>query len=277
MPIGAPTIAATTAPVPAPIAPVLTARHPGVTPQPARASDVIISPAAKAPERVIYSSLFVDQQLPKRVGLRPLLRAKLSHGAAVAENQLWAQELTFDERPPMTLGNAAAAQVVSRLPPSGRARPRRDGRALRRRDDRPGLARGLFAHTAGAEGWIWSLAEPSYKRPFWAVRSAPPDFRISHFARAGGMSLALFLLWCSTCRGRFGAPKSIPDNSRFGEFISRFGSKNSRLVCHGNSLLTDWSSLYFCRQKVPETANRREFPVIFPVRGNSAARPTALD
>ncbi len=72
---------------------------------------MIISPAAKAPERVIYSSLFVDQQLPKRVGLRLLLRAKLSHGAAVAENQLWAQELTFDERPPMTLGNAAAAHV----------------------------------------------------------------------------------------------------------------------------------------------------------------------
>ena len=40
-----------------------------------------------------------------------MLRAKLSHGAAVAENQLWAQELTFDERPPMTLGNAAATRV----------------------------------------------------------------------------------------------------------------------------------------------------------------------
>ena len=35
----------------------------------------------------------------------------MSYGAAVAENQLWAQELTFDERPPTTLGNAAAARV----------------------------------------------------------------------------------------------------------------------------------------------------------------------
>jgi hypothetical protein len=91
------------------------------------------------------------------------------------------------------------------------------------------------------------------------------------------MSLALFLLWCSACSGRFGAAKFIPDNSRFGEFNSRIGWKNSRLVCYGNSLSIDWSSLYFYRRKAPATANRRELPVIFSVRGNSAARPTALD
>jgi hypothetical protein len=85
------------------------------------------------------------------------------------------------------------------------------------------------------------------------------------------MNLALFLLWRSACRGRYGAPKIIPDNSRFGEFNSRFGRGNSRLVCYGNSLLTDWSCLYFYRRKTPAAADRREFPVIFPVRGNSAA------
>jgi hypothetical protein len=91
------------------------------------------------------------------------------------------------------------------------------------------------------------------------------------------MSLALFSLWRSVCRGRFGAPKLIPDNSRFGEFNSRFGRENSRLVCYENSLSSDWSSSYFYRQKTPEMANQRKFPVIFSVRGNSAAPPTALD
>jgi hypothetical protein len=91
------------------------------------------------------------------------------------------------------------------------------------------------------------------------------------------MILVLFLLWCSACRRRFGGLMIIPDNSRFGEFNSRLGRENSRLVCYGNSLSRYWFSLYFCRRKVPATANRRKFPVVYPVRGNSAARPTALD
>jgi hypothetical protein len=70
------------------------------------------------------------------------------------------------------------------------------------------------------------------------------------------MSLARFLLWCSACRGRFGALKILPD-----EFNSRFGRENSRLVCYGNSLVTDWSGLYFYRRKAPEMANRQKFPV----------------
>lgn len=41
-PTGPPAIAAIAAPVPAPRAPVLTARHPGVTPQPDSASDAIV-------------------------------------------------------------------------------------------------------------------------------------------------------------------------------------------------------------------------------------------
>jgi hypothetical protein len=147
-------------------------------------------------------------------------------------------------------------------------------RSARRRPSRIGT-RGLFAHTVGAQGWIWSLAEPSYKRPFWAVRSTAGALHIAF--RGPGMSLALFLLWCSACRGRFGAAKFIPDNSRFGEFNSRFGRENSRLVYYGNSPSRNWSSLYFSDRKVAATANRRKFPVIFPVRGNSAARPTALD
>jgi hypothetical protein len=91
------------------------------------------------------------------------------------------------------------------------------------------------------------------------------------------MSLALFLLWCSAGLGRLGAPKIFPDDSRFGEFNSRFGRENYRLVGYGNSLSRYWSSLYFYRRKAPAAANRREFPVIFPVRGTSAAWPTALD
>jgi hypothetical protein len=102
---------------------------------------------------------------------------------------------------------------------------------------------------------------------------------IAYRISGGGcrMSLALFLLWCSACHGRFGARKSIPDNSRFGGFNSRFGHENSRLVCCGNWLSSRWSSLYFYRRKTPAAANRRKFPDIFPARGNSAAQPTSLN
>jgi hypothetical protein len=64
--------------------------------------------------------------------------------------------------PPMTLGNAAAAQVRLIVwfivwPASGRARPRRHGRVLQCRDEHPGLARAacLFAVQVRG-GSIWS-------------------------------------------------------------------------------------------------------------------------
>jgi hypothetical protein len=55
-------------------------------------------------------------------------------------------------------GACAADRLVPRLPPSGRARPGRNGGALGRRRSRTGTS-GLCARSAGAEGWIWWSAE----------------------------------------------------------------------------------------------------------------------
>jgi hypothetical protein len=39
------------------------------------------------------------------------------------------------------------------------------------------------------------------------------------------MGLVLILCWCSAVVGRWGGPNILPDNPRFGAFISRFGRR----------------------------------------------------